>query len=211
MAAAAEHIHDASCFPPESSSIHFPRAQQVTLDPTSDTFLDELKDKYFPDLEVDRSALSWMQSPTEAEDRAVYHPSSEAIDPAELRFDFKGELVAPKTSRQLDSRIGLHHHADAPLAAGYTLPELAHLSRSSMPAQACIAIQTVGRVLHRARVDDYGDKISRALRTLADKTKVEETLLERTNDRHLGVRSLATEALWLLHNATEGTVRQFEV
>lgn len=210
-AVAAEHIHDASCMRSNKASIHFPRGPQAELDPSSATFLDDLKNKYFPDLPNDPSSLSWMRAPSQAEDEASYHPSTELIDPSELRFDFKGELVAPRTSRELDSRIGLHHHADAPLAAGYTLPELAHLSRSAMPAQAAIAIQTAGRVLYRARSDGFGADISRSLRTLAEKTKIEQTFLERTNDRHLGVRSLATEALWLLHNAAESTVRQFEV
>lgn len=51
---------------------------------------------------------------------------------------------------------GLHHHADAPEAAGYTIPELARLARSSFPAQRCIAFQTLGRILYRLGAGHYG-------------------------------------------------------
>ncbi|BFZ56742.1 hypothetical protein PYCC9005_003790 [Savitreella phatthalungensis] len=207
-----EHVHSVDCVDEDGGdSVHFPRPKQPQLDPSSETFLQDLHEKYFPDLESDPKAMAWMQAPSDAEDKAVYHPSLSEVDPIELRFDFAGKLLGPATSREVDSRLGLHHHADAPTAAGYTVPELAHLARSAMPAQACLAIQTAGRVMYRAARDGFGPEISRAVRNTIEKVQLEQVLLARTNDRHLGVRSLTTEALWLAHQSAENTVRQFEV
>jgi hypothetical protein len=59
-----------------------------------------------------------------------------------------------------DSKIsgtkGLHHHGEAPEAAGYTVPELARLARSAFPAQRCVAFQTLGRLLYRLGRGEWG-------------------------------------------------------
>jgi hypothetical protein len=85
-----------------------------------------------------------------------YHPSQTALNATELRFDFKGTLLPPSVARSIPSDRGLHHHADAPEAAGYTIPELAVLSRSAVPAQRCMAYQTLGRILYRLGQGEYG-------------------------------------------------------
>lgn len=207
------HVHTESCYAQESElsaneaeSAHFPAPTTNDLDPHAASFLTDLKSKYFAHLDHDPSSLAWMQPPTEAEDLSDYHPSHESLMPAQLRFDFQGNFLAPRTSREVDGDIGLHHHADAPLAAGYTIPELAHLSRSSYPSQACIAIQTLGRVMYKVGKQFYGHDISGKLKSLIEKTMVETTLLERARDRHLGVSSYATEALWQANLGREGTV-----
>ncbi len=208
-----EHIHTKDCLTSSESTghleIHFPRPPAPPpLDPNSPNFYKDLKEKYYPTLETDPSKLAWMQTPTAAEDEAVYHQSSRDLLPGEIRFDFNADVLAPRTSRQVRQDLGLHHHADAPLAAGYTILELAHLSRSSYPAQACIAIQTLGRLMYKVGKIAYGNVISNALRYLLEEGKVEITLMERTRDRHLGVQSYATEALWLNQLGNEKKVRQ---
>jgi hypothetical protein len=52
--------------------------------------------------------------------------------------------------------MGLHHHAEAPEAAGYTIPELAVTARSKVAAQRCMAYQTLGRILYRLGQGEFG-------------------------------------------------------
>lgn len=138
-------------------SIHFPTPRQPPdLDPNDPSFLKNLHEKYFPNLAYDPSALSWMAPIDPTDTSSPYHPSQTALNATELRFDFKGTLLAPSIARSIPSDRGLHHHADAPEAAGYTIPELAVLSRSAVPAQRCMAYQTLGRILYRLGQGEYG-------------------------------------------------------
>ncbi|KAK8196934.1 RPAP1-like protein [Phyllosticta capitalensis] len=142
-------------------AIHFPQPPQPpTLDPNSDTFLEDLHAKYFPNLPADPSSLSWaapLPTPDSAADRASpYHPSLDTLDAADIRFDFNGAMVPPRAARALPVTLGLHHHGAAPEAAGYTVPELALLARSAVPAQRCMAIQTLGRLLYRLGRGEFG-------------------------------------------------------
>ncbi|KAF2011733.1 hypothetical protein BU24DRAFT_398485 [Aaosphaeria arxii CBS 175.79] len=140
-----------------ASTVHFPKPPQPPeLDPDSPSFLEDLHEKYFPDLAYDPSSLSWM-APIDASDtKSPYHPSQTALNASELRFDFKGALLAPSQARELPVTAGLHHHAEAPEAAGYTIPELAILARSAVPAQRCMAYQTLGRILYRLGKGEFG-------------------------------------------------------
>ncbi|KAL6705300.1 hypothetical protein ACN47E_007110 [Coniothyrium glycines] len=142
---------------PASDSIHFPAPPQPPdLDPSDPSFLQNLHEKYFPNLAYDPSHLSWM-SPIDPSDKSsAYHPSHTALNASDLRFDFTGALLAPSVARNLPTDRGLHHHADAPEAAGYTVPELALLSRSHVAAQRCMAYQTLGRILYRLGRGEFG-------------------------------------------------------
>jgi hypothetical protein len=140
-----------------SDSFHFPNpTQPPDLDPSDPAFLENLHTKYFPNLAYDPSSLSWM-APIDPDDKkSPYHPSQTAYNASDLRFDFKGNLLAPSVARELPVTKGLHHHADAPEAAGYTIPELAVMARSAVPAQRCVAFQTLGRFLYRLGRGEFG-------------------------------------------------------
>ena len=140
-----------------TGSLHFPATPQPPdLDPNDPDFLKNMHAKYFPSLPYNPSQLSWM-TPIDPDDKSSpYHPSQTALDASELRFDFKGTLLAPSIAREIPSDRGLHHHADAPEAAGYTIPELAVTARSAVPAQRCMAYQTLGRILYRLGQGEYG-------------------------------------------------------
>ena len=125
------------------------------LDPSSPTFLASLHSKYFPSLPVDPSTLSWMQPLPPS---SSYTHNTPSLPPSALRFDFRGHLLPPRLSAQLPSTMGLHHHSSAPGSAGYTIPELAHLARSTFPSQRCIAMQTLGRILYRLGRGDFGEE-----------------------------------------------------
>ncbi|KAF2747575.1 hypothetical protein M011DRAFT_423311, partial [Sporormia fimetaria CBS 119925] len=189
-------------------SIHFPTpSQPPTLDPNSSTFLSDLHKKYFPTLPYDPAALSWMAPLDPTDTSSPYHPSHLALDPHELRFDFNARLLPPSKAHSIPVTAGLHHHGDAPEAAGYTIPELARLSRSAVPTQRCIAYQTLGRLLFRLGIGEYGTESEGAGRERAMATglwncveefKVVETLTEEAGRMrgHLTAKTFAEEALW---------------
>ncbi|ODV90018.1 hypothetical protein CANCADRAFT_14934, partial [Tortispora caseinolytica NRRL Y-17796] len=169
------------------------------IDLNQSDWKERLHDKYFPNLPLESDKLKWMEPVTEEED-AQYSPMLRFIAPSELRFDFQGRLITPKASVMIDSSEGLHHHSDAPGAAGYTLAELSHLSRSTVPSQRCIAISSIGKVLYRAKHNRFGDEISKSIRDLVEPTGVIGNLLDASDEKktkHLATRTMAVEALWL--------------
>ena len=54
-------------------------------------------------------------------------------------------------SRTADISVtaALHHHGEEPEAAGYTLEELFHLSRSAVLQQRVIALQTLANIIRQ--------------------------------------------------------------
>ncbi|QDS77894.1 hypothetical protein FKW77_000576 [Venturia effusa] len=195
----------------DGGSVHFPTAPAPELDPNSESFLEDLHTKYFPNLAHDPSKLSWMSKATEDED-ASYAPSQEDLVPADLRFDFKGALIPPSLSNTLPTDLGLHHHGLAPSAAGYTIPELALLARSTYPAQRCIAFQTLGRILYRLGIGEFGDEsnlgvqgvagekaiLARGLWNAVEEGKVVDLMTgESKRERgHMTSIAMAQEAVW---------------
>jgi hypothetical protein len=201
---------------PTDSTIHFPRPPQPpSLDPSDPNFLEDLHQKYFPDLPADPEKLEWMTSTP----KNPYSASQTSFDPKDIRFAFTGALIPPSLAAEIPVTMGLHHHGDAPDAAGYTIPELAMLARSSVPAQRCVAFQTLGRVLYRLGKGDFGDpgeegqgtvgakdtfgELARGLWFEVKKESVLEICLAESEGRgaaggrHMGAKSYATEAVWL--------------
>ncbi|CUS11404.1 unnamed protein product [Tuber aestivum] len=189
-------------------NMHFPKptatVQADNLDPDSPEFLEKLHTTYFPSLPADPSRLAWMAPVSSEEDRSSYHPSQTDLPASALRFDFKGNLLPPRVSRELPGHLGLHHHAAAPNAAGYTVPELAHLARSTFPTQRCMAIQTLGRILYRlGRGTEQGgfgiEEIVQGLWKCMAEGRVIEGLEEAAaaTGGHMSVKAYSTDALWL--------------
>jgi hypothetical protein len=188
-------------------TLHFPTATQAPeLDPSDPSFLENLHTKYFPSLPADPSKLAWMAPiPTPfspADQESPYYPSATTLPASALRFDFRGGLLPPRISRAVPSTKGLHHHGEAPEAAGYTVPELARLSRSTFPAQRCIAFQTLGRLLYRLGRGEWGgedSEITKGLWKCVEEGKVISTLEEAASAEggHQGSKTYAVEAVWL--------------
>lgn len=204
---------------PPHDSVHFPRPiQPPALDPASETFLEDLHQKYFPSLPSDPDKLEWMQ-PSSKSGRDSYSPASSAFNAKDIRFDFRGELLPPKTASEIPVTAGLHHHGDAPDAAGYTIAELAHLARSSFAAQRCVAFQTLGRILYRLGKGEFGDPgepgadvtgiddsfgdLARGLWWQVEHLQVLKILVDESEGRgvgggrHMSAKAYATEAVWL--------------
>lgn len=188
-------------------SIHFPSAPSAPeLDPSDPSFLENLHSKYFPNLPSDPTKLAWMAPiPTHgslADQDSPYYPAHESLPASALRFDFRGGILPPRISRAMPSTKGLHHHGEAPEAAGYTVPELARLARSAFPAQRCIAYQTLGRCLYRLGRGEWGDEdseITKGLWKCVEEGKVIQSLEEAANAEggHQGSKIYAVEAVWL--------------
>lgn len=192
---------------PEAPSIHFPAAPGVPeLDPNDPSFLESLHTKYFPNLPADPSKLAWMAPiPTQgsvADQESPYYPAQEALPASAIRFDFRGGVLPPRIARAMPTNKGLHHHGEAPEAAGYTIPELARLARSAFPAQRCVAFQTLGRLLYRlgrGEWGDHGSEMAMGLWRCVEEGKVIETLEDAANIEggHQGSKTYAVEAVWL--------------
>ncbi|KAI1259724.1 RPAP1-like protein [Xylariaceae sp. FL1019] len=202
----ADHIIQ----PHEHSHTHFPRAPQPSdLDPSDPNFLANLHSKYFPSLPADPSKLAWM-APVPTEDSPAdldspYHPEQSTLSISSLRFDFFGALLPPRISRAIPVSMGLHHHGEAPESAGYTIAELARLCRSAVPGQRCMAYQTLGRILYRLGVGQFGgtkqDDVSIGLWRQIDEGEIMRSLKEEASLEegrgHRSARAFAIEALWL--------------
>ncbi|KAK9320126.1 RPAP1-like protein [Lipomyces orientalis] len=188
---------------PESReySTHFPSPISTELDPDAPNFLELLHKKYFPDLPVEPSRLAWMKPVTDEEDNSSpYNPQQESVSPADIRFDFHGDIIPPSKSASLSTALGLHHHSDSPGYAGYTIPELSHLCRSAVAAQRAIAVQVIGRILYKLGINHYGEYVGDALWDIVEHTRVVESLYEAADEkktRHVGLQTCAVEALWL--------------
>ncbi|KAK7966619.1 uncharacterized protein PG986_000896 [Apiospora aurea] len=199
---------------------HWPEPPQVPdLDPSDPNFLEALHTKYFPNLPADPSKLAWMapiptaNSPADFD--SPYHPRQSSLPISQLRFDFRGTLLPPRISRAVPVSKGLHHHGEAPEAAGYTVGELARLTRSAVPGQRCIAYQTLGRILFRLGRGEFGrDDVAEGVWATVQENRVMESIREEANvdpadfaagnmvgdGRGRGHRSayaFAVEALWL--------------
>ena len=201
-------LHPASSFPsslPQLPNLHFPKPPQPPdLDPSDPDFFAALHSTYFPTLPEDPSAMAWMTPlGNKAEEQSAYSPLENSHPVSALRFDFRGHLLPPRLSNQIPSTKGLHHHAHAPSSAGYTVPELSHLARSTYPAQRCLAYQTLGRILYRLGRGDFGregEDLCEGLWQLLEQDKVVDQLIEaatKEESSHRSVRVIAIEAVWL--------------
>lgn len=188
-------------------STHFPAPKDPDLDPADPDFLENLHKKYFPNLPADPSKLAWMAPlPTEgsaADRESPYSPHQASLATSALRFDFKGKLLPPRLSREIPVSKGLHHHGQAPEAAGYTVEELCILSRSAVAAQRCIAFQTLGRVLFRLGKGEWGtsieDPIAMGIWGAVKEGRALDSLAEAAGKEggHRSSQAFAIEALWL--------------
>jgi RNA polymerase II-associated protein 1 len=194
--------------PTASPSIHFPvpprsASSYTPLNPDDPNFLKDLKTHYFPDTPHDPSLLSWLHDPSiEENEESLYNPDKESFPTSSLRFSFVGKLIPPKESLEIDVNKGLHHHGLAPSSAGYTIPELAILSRSTLPNQRCIAFQVLGRILFRLGRGDFGPRgseLQEGLWSVIENERVIEIIMKEANHdgRHMSAKAYAMEALWL--------------
>lgn len=76
----------------------------------------------------------------------------EAIGPiAKTRFDLTGHILTEEQIRSLPTHMALHHHGSSPADAGYTLPDILTLLRSSVVTQRIIALNLLKALVSRHR------------------------------------------------------------
>lgn len=204
----------------EISSVHFvkPKNKDINdgLDLDDPNFYDKLHEKYFPDLPKETKKLSWM---TNAVPTAI-KPSYDSL--SDMRFDFNGDLVKldENMTENVPTYMGLHHHSLDPNLPGYTLAELAHLSRSTVPSQRSISIRTLGRILHKLGLQNYDilpitdddtESFSQNIEQLQlqfhsmtwdliEELRIIESIqgaADEKQTKNLSIRNYAIEALWL--------------
>ncbi|KAG7394579.1 RNA polymerase II associated protein 1 [Phytophthora boehmeriae] len=105
----------------------------------------------------ERAKLDWTQSTQEKKHgQNAAAPSKKlkrpAMEEATLeRFDLDGQVLQA-TDADVPVHSGLFHHGDDPESAGYTLPELLHLARSSVASQRAMALSVVAKILHKRQI-----------------------------------------------------------
>lgn len=187
--------------------------QKISLDDPD--FELKLHDRFFPDLPRDVEKLQWMQPVPDTQ------PSAVIDDVSQCRFDFDGNLVPPTREITSTTHSALHHHSDDPHLAGYTIPELQRLSRSTYPAQRTIAVQTLGRILYKLGKQSYHqlipevdletyqedgstgkvtEKIYGLFWDLCQEYRIIDSLQDAADEKktkNLSTRNYAVESLWL--------------
>ena len=205
------------------STVHFtkPKQDDLDLDLDDPDFFDKLHEKYYPNLPKETEKLSWMTKPLPKQVSTTYESISD------MRFDFNGNLVQINIDEEKDDSqgvpmyLGLHHHSENPHMAGYTLSELVHLSRSVVPSQRCISIQTLGRILHKLGkhelniipvseteqnqdIKEMVETFEKMMWDLVEELRIVESITEAADEKHtknLSVRNYAIEALYLIKSA----------
>ncbi|KAJ1675560.1 hypothetical protein EV182_001028 [Spiromyces aspiralis] len=180
-------------------------------------FYKQLKEMYFPDESVEEKKLEWILGQTQArsparraldEFKAQANRAADAMraimngqepDPldhpaAHLRFGFDGSLI--EVHDEVPVHKGLHHHGEDPDAAGYTIPELLHLSRSRVPAQRAIPLRVLGNILHSMNVGAYEQPICHAVYRCWLDWEGELYLVDALRDRNATVAAVALVAIW---------------
>lgn len=190
-------------------SLHFPNPPLAPdLDPSDPEFFENLHKQYFPSLPSDPSKLAWAAPiPTHgslADQESPYYPGLDGVAASAIRFSFRGGVLPPRIARAIPVTKGLHHHGEAPEAAGYTIPELARLARSAFPAQRSMAFQTLGRLMFRLGRGDFnagGGEVVKGIQNCLEDGKVVQTLEEAANadGGHQASKAHAIDALWLRH------------
>ncbi|OUC46511.1 RPAP1-like protein [Trichinella nativa] len=87
---------------------------------------------------VEKEKLEWMSDTT----------VTKAEDVPCARFDLQGNLMDPE--KDIPTYLGLHHHADQPNKAGYTIEELVYLTRSKNFSQRVLAINVLAHIIRNA-------------------------------------------------------------
>ncbi|KKY28178.1 putative transcription factor [Phaeomoniella chlamydospora] len=205
--------------PTSTSSMHFPvpprdPSTMPDLDPTSPSFLSDLQTHYFPNTPHDSKSLSWLSDPSPNEiSSSPYNPhsTSSGIPISSLRFSFTGALLPPSRSSTIDPREGLHHHGLDPSSAGYTIPEISMLTRSTVPGQRCMSFMMLGRVLYRLGSGGFGAQGTDLVEGLWECIEHErglEVMIREANQEGIGarnrsVKAYATEGVWLWRRGME--------
>lgn len=145
----------------------------------------------------ERAKHEWM---TSVSTPAVPSPAAKTpltrkakLEASTERFGFDGQRIATDAGA-IPTHSGLFHHGDEPDAAGYTMPELVHLARSTVASQRAMALTLIAKVLRlRAASVATGDLTRVFPRVLP--TDLPITLRIALDDQNYTALSAAVSAL----------------
>ncbi|KAJ2786164.1 hypothetical protein GGI15_001690 [Coemansia interrupta] len=112
-----------------------------------------------------------------------------------VRFAFDGQIMTEEHS-EIPTLNGLHHHGENPDKPGYTIPELLHLSRSTVPAQRSVAMSTLGCILHKINVGAWDVEQSVEVYVGILDWQAELYFAQGISDSNKTCRAAAAVALW---------------
>ncbi|CAG8588741.1 14079_t:CDS:2, partial [Acaulospora colombiana] len=183
--------------------VQFKDAEDMECD-DDNSMLIRMKEKYFPDVPFEPEKMEWMgvkynKETTKSSSFTVSTGTSPyaagPLDPlvASFRFDFSGNIV--DKDADVPSYLGLHHHGDDPDQAGYTISELLHLTRSTVPSQRIIPLNVIGRIMKKVRQRVYGEENSDEVANWAMKMKLPVYLRSALDDSFEPVVVAAVDAI----------------
>lgn len=123
-----------------------------------------MKKKYFSNVPAEPEKMEWMGidgtnnggkitvGKSVAPGVQPYNVSAADPAAAHYRFDFAGKILQDEDT---PVHLGLHHHGADPTKAGYTLSELLHLIRSTVPSQRIIPLNILAKILRNCRDTEY--------------------------------------------------------
>lgn len=105
--------------------------------PTSDDPMEEIL-SYFgrEPTEDEKAAMEWMQPVVPKMRQEETKITTQRI--VSYRFDLSGNLLTKEMQESIPTHHGLHHHGNDPELAGYTILELLHLAKSTVPGQVSL-------------------------------------------------------------------------
>lgn len=151
---------------------------------------ESLKQGWFKITQVEEDKLKWMTPLDENSDK-----TKDTTRGKEARFDFEGCIVLD-SSKDEDTRLGLHHHGEEPGRAGYSLGELLTLIESSFPQQKSIGLITIGKIMTRSYRGVYDGTFETCIaEQLLKKTDILLKVRATLDDTNDSVRSAALSCL----------------
>ncbi|KAJ2452232.1 hypothetical protein EV183_003090 [Coemansia sp. RSA 2336] len=132
-------------------------------------FYQEAKRRLYPSEAVEDAQMAWImghkqaKSPMEMAVSESQKQSAQAASKAaaagteddlmakpaaHIRFAFDGQILGEEDA-DIPTNIGLHHHGEDADKPGYTIPELLHLSRSTVSGQRSVSMATLGNIIHK--------------------------------------------------------------
>ncbi|KAI8928286.1 hypothetical protein BC831DRAFT_449274 [Entophlyctis helioformis] len=134
-------------------------------------------DEYIDPATAEPQKLAWMQELEMVQEEQRQPPPTDDLpelvpEKSRLRFDFKGAVMDEQAGTQHESHSGLFHHGADPSLAGYSIEELVHLSKSTVPTQRALSLQTLARILASLHTEQYPVEQRREIRRFCRSTNV---------------------------------------
>ncbi|KAH9264465.1 hypothetical protein BASA83_012052 [Batrachochytrium salamandrivorans] len=110
-------------------------------------------DAYIDPLTAQPEKLEWMLDLEEKDTASSDKAGKATTEKALFRFDFHG-IIQDQSGKDTCSGE-LYHHGDEPSLPGYSIQELAHLSKSTVSTQRSLSLQILSRIIRNVYTEVY--------------------------------------------------------